>query len=147
MTQPPPEAGSTRGHHHETLPEDRVPLREKLGLGIGNAAAGCPATLHTLISPIFNMTLGMNPALISIVLFIQRLWDAFTDPLIGQFSDNFRSPRGRRLPLMAVSALPMTVLFFALWWFPRGASETWLFFHLLIVSLAFYSAQTFIRCR
>ncbi|AHF91631.1 sodium:melibiose symporter [Opitutaceae bacterium TAV5] len=143
MTDHPTPAGPARGGHHETRPEDRVPWREKLGLGLGNAAAGCPATLHTLINPIFNMTLGMSPALISTVLFIQRLWDAFTDPLIGQFSDNFRSRRGRRLPLMAASALPMSALFFALWWFPRGAGETWLFFHLLVVSLAFYSVQTF----
>lgn len=129
--------------HHETLPEDRVPWREKLGLGLGNAAAGCPATFHTLVSPIFNMMLGMSPALISTVLFVQRLWDAFTDPLIGQFSDNFRSRWGRRLPLMAVSAFPMAAVFFGLWWFPREASEMWLFFHLLIVSLTFYSVQTF----
>lgn len=128
--------------HHETRPEDRVSWREKLGLGFGNAAAGCPATIHALAGPIFNMTLGMSPALISTILFIQRIWDAFIDPIIGQYSDNFRSRWGRRLPLMAGAALPMTVLFLALWWFPRHASNTWLFWHLLLISLMFFTVQT-----
>lgn len=131
-----------QGIRHETLPGDRVSWREKLGLGFGNAAAGCPATFHTLVGPIFNMTLGMNPALISTILFIQRIWDAFSDPVIGQYSDNFRSRWGRRLPLMAGAALPMCGLFLALWWFPRHASEMTLFWYLLVVSLAFFTAQT-----
>lgn len=142
MPAPTPATAPSGACHHETSAEDRVPWREKLGFGLAHAASGSPAAFHTLANPIFNMTLGMNPALISTVFFVQRIWDAFTDPLIGQYSDNFRSRRGRRLPLMAAAALPMALLFFLLWLFPRGAGDTWLFVHLLVVSLAFYAAQT-----
>lgn len=128
---------------HVTPPADRVSLREKTGLSAGKVVSeGSHLTLHVLVSPIYNVTMGVNPALISTVVFIQRFWDAMLDPLIGQWSDNFRSRWGRRLPLMAVSALPLSLLFGALWWFPRQASEHALFLHLLIVSLAFYVAHS-----
>lgn len=118
-------------------------MREKIGLGFGKIATdGTGGTLHVLVNPIYNITLGLNPALISTVVFIQRLWDAMLDPLWGQFSDNFRSRWGRRLPLMAAGALPLGLLFGLLWWFPRGASESYLFLHLLLVSLAFYAAHS-----
>ncbi len=122
---------------------DRVPLREQVGLGAGRVVVeGSHLTLHVLVSPIYNVTMGVNPALVSTVVFIQRFWDAMLDPAIGQFSDNFRSRWGRRLPLLAVSALPLALLFGALWWFPRQATEHGLFLHLLVVSLAFYIAHS-----
>jgi len=122
---------------------DRVSVREQVGLGLGKVVAdGTHGTLHVLVNPIYNMTLGLNPALISTVVFIQRLWDAMLDPLWGSFSDNFRSRWGRRLPLMAAAALPLALLFAALWFFPRGASPDRLFWHLLLVSLVFYAAHS-----
>lgn len=129
--------------HHQTAAEDRVSLREKIGLGLGRAVVdGTHGTLHVLLSPVYNVTLGVNPALISSVVFIQRLWDAMIDPFFGQFSDNFRSRWGRRIPLIFAAALPLALLFAALWWFPRGASEYALFWQLLLVSLVFYAAHS-----
>jgi len=129
---------------NDSQPADRVPLREKVGLGAGRVVVdGSHLTLHVLVSPIYNVMMGVNPAFISTVVFIQRFWDAMLDPVIGQFSDNFRSRWGRRLPLLALSALPLALLFSALWWFPRQASEYALFLHLLVVSLAFYVAHSF----
>jgi GPH family glycoside/pentoside/hexuronide:cation symporter len=123
---------------------DRVPVREKIGLGAGKMVVdGSHLTLHVLVSPIYNITMGVNPALISTVVFIQRFWDAVIDPVVGQFSDNFRSKWGRRLPLMTFAAIPLAVLFAALWWFPKSASENYLFLHLLLVSLTFYVAHSF----
>jgi GPH family glycoside/pentoside/hexuronide:cation symporter len=126
-----------------TLAADRVGPRETAGLGAGKVVVeGTHLTLHVLVNPIYNVTMGVSPALISTVVFIQRLWDAMLDPFIGQLSDNFRSRWGRRLPLMAASALPLAVLFGALWWFPRQASEQMLFVYLLTVSLVFYVAHS-----
>lgn len=121
------------------MAKDRVPLHEKLGLGFGRVVAdGTHGTLHVLISPVYNMTLGLNPALISTVVFIQRLWSAMLDPVFGQFSDNFRSRWGRRRPLLLAGVFPVALFFAALWWLPHGASNHHLFWHLLLVSLLFY---------
>src|ERR1700677_2269936 len=129
--------------HHETAAEDRVSLREKIGLGFGRTVVeGTHGSLHVLVSPIYNMTLGVNPALISSIVFIQRLWDAMIDPFFGQFSDNFRSRWGRRLPLIFAATFPLALLFAALWWFPRNATEGSLFWHLLLVSLVFYALHS-----
>jgi GPH family glycoside/pentoside/hexuronide:cation symporter len=129
--------------HHLTAPRDRVSLREKIGLGFGRTVVdGTHGSLYVLANPIYNMTLGVNPALISTCLFIQRFWDAMIDPLIGQMSDNFRSRWGRRIPLLFVAVFPLSLLFAMLWWFPRGASEYALFWHLLLVSLVFYAAHS-----
>jgi GPH family glycoside/pentoside/hexuronide:cation symporter len=131
----------TPPRHHATAAADRVSAREKAGLGLGRMVVeGTHGSLYVLVNPIYNMTMGMSPALLSLIDFIKRLWDAMIDPVIGQFSDNFRSRWGRRLPLMAASILPTVLLFAALWWFPRHASESALFWYLLLGSLAFYTA-------
>ncbi|WP_043587418.1 MFS transporter [Geminisphaera colitermitum] len=123
-----------------TRPEDRVSLREKIGIGCGRVAAdGTAGTIHTLVNQVYNMTFGVNPALLSTAVFIQRLWDAILDPLFGQFSDNFRSPWGRRLPLLAAAAAPLALFFGLIWWFPTGLGSTGLFLFLVGTSLVFYT--------
>jgi len=150
-------------HHHETSQVDRVSLREKIGLGFGKAVGdGTHGTLHVFVSQIYNMTLGLDPGLLSTIVFIQRLWDAMADPVFGQFSDNFRSRWGRRRPLMLAAALPVGLTWAGMWWFPRGANAVsthsslllfgrWtlplvippcLFWHLLAVSLMFYTVYS-----
>jgi GPH family glycoside/pentoside/hexuronide:cation symporter len=130
-------------HRHQTAPADRVSLRETIGLGLGKAIGdGTHGTLHVLVSQIYNMTLGLDPRLLSIIVFSQRFWDAITDPFVGKYSDNFRSRWGRRRPLLLVAALPVALTWVAMWWFPRGASYGYLFWHLLTISLLFYTALT-----
>src|ERR1043165_1363898 len=93
--------------HKKVCPEGGVTLEEKIGLGLGRVVTdGTHGTLHVLLNPVYNMTLGLNPALISTIIFAQRIWDAMLDPLFGQFSDNFRSRWGRRLPLLLAGAFP-----------------------------------------
>ena len=129
--------------HHETAAIDRVPLREKIGLGLGRIAAdGSSGSIHVLLSPIYNMTLGMNPALISTVVAVQRIWDAITDPVCGQYSDNFRSRWGRRRPLIAIAALPMALFFAALWWVPEGMGDSGMFWFLMTIFVVFHLAHT-----
>ena len=136
MSPPPP--------HRETQPEDRVPLREKTALGLGFVTSlGSQNVIHVTANSIFNVTMGMSPALISVVLFVQRVWDAVLDPLVGQFSDNFRSRFGRRRPLLAAALVPLAVFFAAIWLLPRGLGERGLFAYVLVWSLLFYTARSF----
>ncbi len=133
---PPPD-------HRQTAPEDRVSTREKIGLGLGRMVAeGTHGSQYVLVNPVYNMQLGMNPALLSLIDFIKRFFDAMIDPVLGQFSDNFRSRWGRRIPLLAAAIVPLAICFALLWWFPRGSSEMALFWHLLLVSLVFYTFHT-----
>ena len=54
---------------------------------------------------------------------IAMIADALFDPLLGQYSDNFRSRLGRRHPFMYAAALPIG-LFYLLLWSPPDASNT-----------------------
>jgi len=127
-------------HEHNTSGKDRVSVREQIGLGFGRAVQdGTHGSLFVLASPIYNITLGLDARLLSTFVFVQRIWDALLNPVFGQFSDNFRSRWGRRRPLIFLGAFPVAFFFGLLWWFPRNASHTFLFWYLLLISLAFYA--------
>jgi GPH family glycoside/pentoside/hexuronide:cation symporter len=71
-----------------------------------------------------------------------RLVDALYDPLIAQFSDTSKNPKGRRIPLMKLAVLPSLVFCFAVF-YPLSASQDnsniyWLVFTLV----AFYISST-----
>jgi len=120
-----------------------ISLPEKIGLGFGKAVVeGTHGTLHVLLTQVYVMTMGMSPAWVSNIVFIQRIWDALLDPFFGQYSDNFRSRWGRRLPLIFAGAVPLGIFFAALWWFPRYSSPSFLIGYLLIASLTFYVAHS-----
>ena len=57
--------------HHQTAPQDRVSTREKIGLGLGRMVAeGTHGSQYVLVNPVYNMQLGMNPALFSLIDFM-----------------------------------------------------------------------------
>jgi GPH family glycoside/pentoside/hexuronide:cation symporter len=59
--------------------------------------------------------LGLNAATAGILWTIYGLWNAINDPLMGQVSDRTRSRFGRRVPYVAIGAIPLGVSFFFLW--------------------------------
>lgn len=100
---------------------DRVSLRTKAAFGLAALAENLASNgIHQLANPIYNIALGVNPALIGGVLAVGRLVDAFTDPVIGNFSDNFRSRFGRRRPLIVAGAIASGFTFLAMFFLPRG---------------------------
>lgn len=72
--------------------------------------AGLPTLITTAVF------LGIFNA-ITLIAASGRLWDAITDPLIANLSDRSRHRRGRRIPFLAVGALP-AALFCALMFTP-----------------------------
>jgi len=72
--------------------------------------AGLPTLITTAVF------LGIFNA-ITLIAASGRLWDAITDPLIANLSDRLRHPRGRRIPFLAVGALP-AALFCVLMFMP-----------------------------
>lgn len=120
-----------------------VPVIDKVlfssGGGVQQFASTAP---HYLANPIFNLTLGMDPVLIGVVLAIARLWDALTDPLVGNISDNFTTRWGRRRPFMVAGSILMGLSFAAMWWLPRDAGQTFYFGYFLFTILSFYAGVT-----
>ncbi len=106
-----------------------VNLPTRVGYGLGSAALG--VALYVLSASViqlyFNRVLGIPALWVGTAFFASLTIDAVVDPLIGQWSDHFRSRWGRRHPFMYASAIPTAGLFFLLWHAPGGLSTTALF--------------------
>ena len=77
-----------------------------------------------------------------VMIFAGRFIDAFTDPLIGWWSDRTRSRWGRRIPFIMFST-PFYALFGALVWFlPTEGSSWWNALYFVLVLELFFTAAT-----
>jgi GPH family glycoside/pentoside/hexuronide:cation symporter len=128
--------------HYETAPEDRIPFHLKLVYGLGAFVNNLLAAASGGMMIVLNLGLGMNPALVGLLGAIPRLWDAFTDPVVGYISDKTESRWGRRRPYIFVGAIAVGIVFALLWQLPPGRSESFYFWYFLAGSLLFYLAYT-----
>ncbi len=80
---------------------------------------------------------GMRPALAGLVLWVGRIADAFTDPLMGRISDNTNWRLGRRRPYFLLGALPYGVAFSLMWLDVPFQSQTALFVYYSLAYLGF----------
>ena len=79
---------------------------------------------------------------IAIIMASGRFIDAIYDPLIAQYSDTNKNPKGRRIPLMKLAILP-SVLFCFLVFFPLHQYESLLnIVWLVLMLIGFYVSST-----
>ena len=124
-------------------PEDRVPLKEKMALGAGALASLFGYVgVNTLAFPVYNMILGVNAGLLGMALMIPRIWDAFTDPVMGKISDNFHSKWGRRRPFIIFGAILMGLTFSLLWFVPESWSEGAKLTYFILMQILFFTFYT-----
>lgn len=129
----------------QTAKADKVPFIEKLFYGAGSGSFQLSNDgVKGLAYPIYNITLGLSPSLVGLVLMIARLFDAFTDPIIGKISDDTRTRWGRRRPFIFVGSFLTAGAFILIWMVPESFShQTWpLFTYYLIAMLIFYFCAT-----
>lgn len=99
-----------------------MPIGSKIAYGLGQGPASImDKGLSALAFPVFNVIFGMNPAVVGAILGVLRIFDAFTDPLAGNVSDNLRTRWGRRKPCMVAGTVLASALFFCLWLLPKDA--------------------------
>lgn len=128
---------------HIIDPKDKVPVFEKLMYGAGSGSYQLAADgVKGLANPIFNITLGLSPSLVGLVLMISRFFDAFTDPLVGKWSDDCRTRFGRRRPFIFVGSFLTAASFILIWFVPATWSHSAIFTYYLIAMLLFYLCAT-----
>ncbi len=124
-------------------PKDRVPFGQKLAYGAGNCVEQLTVWVPmSVFTPVFNIGLGMNPALLGLVMAVWRAFDAIIDPVMGNISDNTRTRWGRRRPYIVIGSILTGLIFPLMWWAPRGASGDFLFWWLLVGGILLYTAFT-----
>lgn len=113
-----------------------LPFSAKLGFGVGQLAEGITlGVFSTFLLFYFNQILEVSGTLTGIALGIALFCDAITDPLAGSISDRLNTRWGRRLPLMAGSALPLGICIVALFNPPAGMSEFFYFGWLVVFAV------------
>ncbi len=106
-----------------------------------------------LVGLMGNISLGLSAFWLGLIMIIPRLWDAFSDPIVGHLSDNTRSRLGRRRPYLLIGGIAVAVFFVVLWWIPKGeAVHAWFpsdagfqrfqLVYILFALLLFFTATT-----
>src|SRR5471030_3270248 len=120
--------------------DDRIPFLQKIMFSAGGTMDYVATGLSTSVlwMPYFNIGLGINPALLGLVLMILRGWDAFVDPVMGNLSDNTRTRWGRRRPFMVVGAVLTAAIFPFIWRVPSGFGTTGQIVYLVVIGMTFF---------
>lgn len=118
--------------------KEEITLKEKIAFTAGTIPANSAQMyIGQLLTPIYQITLGMNPILLGSLQTIMRLVDAFTDPIFAQLSDNTRSRWGRRKPYVFVGGIITSCIFPFIWTPSLGWDEMTLFLYLLTTIICF----------
>jgi GPH family glycoside/pentoside/hexuronide:cation symporter len=127
---------------YTTAPQDRIPFWRKVVYGLGAFVNNLLAAASGGMMIVLNLGLGMNPALVGLLGAIPRLFDAFTDPVMGYVSDNTQTRWGRRRPYIFIGAIAVGIVFALLWQLPADRGESFYFWYFLVGSLLFFTAYT-----
>ena len=118
---------------------DRVPLRQKVGYGLGSFLDMWGHWLYSSFANlVFNIFLGVAPGLISTAMMVKTLMDAASDAAFGWLSDNTRTRWGRRRPFMLVGGVLAGVGLPLLFAVGRDWTQTQ-YFIFMLVSLLIYA--------
>ena len=117
--------------------------REKWSYAVGNVPISVKETAFAnFVVFYYTQVNGLSGSLAGLAMFLALAWDAISDPIVGSWSDNFRSRWGRRHPLLVAGAVPTTLLFLGLFAPPDGLTEMGTFAWLLGISILLRTTLT-----
>ena len=113
-------------------PAEKLPLRIKIGHGIGSVVYGVKDNgFSVLLMLFYNQALGLDAGTIGLILLIALLMDAMIDPLVGYWGDKTHSRWGKRHPWLYASIIPMALCWVMLW-HPIATTAAMQYLHLFI---------------
>jgi Na+/melibiose symporter-like transporter len=121
----------------------RTPRRIVLSYSIGSIGTGIFLTVPgVLLLYYMSEILGIPAALAGLAVFIPRIWDMVTDPVMGWISDRTRTPWGRRRPYLLAGAILTALSFVFLFNAPEFAQSSTTFFYVLTIYVLSATAYT-----
>ncbi len=134
------------------MPAAQVPASERLGVR-DRLAYAAPAVAYGFYSNflvVYVMKYSTDVLLISAsvvgALFgLARLWDTFSDPLMGYLSDRTRTGLGRRRPWILAGALPLAMTGIMMFTQPSALSHLGLSVWVGVALIGVYTALTTIQ--
>ena len=120
-------------------------LKRKLGYACGDIYGGGAFLIFSLLFMNFLVIVeGMDVVLATTIIFAGKLWDAVTDPIVGNLSDKTRSRFGRRRIYFLIGILPVFASFVMLWYSFGIQSETGKFIYYMLAYMFFGTAFTIV---
>ena len=114
----------------------KLSLGVKAAYGFGSVAYGVKNNgFDYFLLLFYSQVIGLDARLVGTAITVALVFDALSDPIVGYWSDNFRSKLGRRHPFMYAAALPVALSYFLLWNPPADWSESALFWYLMVLAV------------
>jgi len=123
---------------------NKINKKTKFAYGIGNLGYGTISqTMSNFIMFFGTSVLGISGTLVGIAVALSAFWDGLSDPMIGYFSDRYKSKIfGRRLGFMLVATFGMAIFNILLWSIPQSLSMWFKFIWLLVCLLSIETFNT-----
>ncbi|AKC86879.1 MFS transporter [Pseudoxanthomonas suwonensis] len=129
------------GHPRARGDTARLPLREKIGYGIGDFGFNLYwANISAFLLIFYTDVMGLAAAAVGTMMLVTKLVDAVTDPLMGAIADRTRSRWGRFRPYLLFGALPLAVTGVLTWTVPDldgGGKLLWAYATFTLMMLAY----------
>lgn len=94
-----------------------------LGDGVGQVALTIINTLVGQLTYFYTEKVGLAAAMVATVMLVPKIFDAFTDLIMGKIVDNSHSEKGKCRPWFLRMAIPTTINIILLFTIPRNASS------------------------
>lgn len=94
---------------------ERLKFREKLGYGLGDTASNFFFhTFNILLLGYYTDVFGLTATAVGTMFVVTKLFDAFTDPIMGMIADRTKSRWGKFRPYILWAAVPFGVIGYAM---------------------------------
>ena len=121
---------------------EKVPFSQKVAFGIGMLANQMFPAVLGIFMVVLVQDLGFPGWMWGVIYFFPRLFDSFTDPIMGYISDNTKSRWGRRRPYVILGGIITGTAFIIMWQLYKGAGVDYNFTYFMIWSFIFYLGIT-----
>lgn len=124
------------------IQRQKVPMGQKIAFGFGMLANQMFPAVLGIFMVVLVQDLGFPGWMWSVIYFFPRIFDAFTDPIMGFISDNTKSKWGRRRQYVLIGGILMGISFIILWQLYKDSGIQYNFVYFMIWSFMFYLGLT-----
>ncbi len=126
----------------KTGKSNTVPIGQKIAFGLGMLANQMFPAVMGIFMVVLVQDLGFPGWMWGVIFFLPRIFDSFTDPIMGFISDNTKSKWGRRRQYVFIGALIMGISFCIMWQLYKSNTVNYSFLYFMFWSFVFYLGLT-----
>ena len=119
--------------------------RSRISYGLADIyGGGAFVVISTFFTVFLTKALGMPTALAGTIPLIGKIWDAVTDPVMGNIADRTRSKYGPKRFYMLIGSIVSAVTFFVMWIPLRAAGVTGQYIFYVLMYMLFSTGFTIV---